>query len=49
MEGTCRLVGQGRVGIAGVNQDQLVPFQFDGVPFERLGHRELFRELAGKA
>jgi hypothetical protein len=25
-----------------------MPFQFDGVFFERLGRRELFRELAGK-
>src|SRR6266481_9729340 len=41
--------GEGRVGITGVDQDQLVPFQFDGVPFECLGYREVFRELAGKA
>src|SRR2546429_4371239 len=33
-----------RVGITGVDQDQLVPFQFDGVPFDCLGHRELARE-----
>src|SRR6266850_1500587 len=26
-----------------------MPFQFDGVSFERLGRRELFWELAGKA
>src|SRR5260370_41995894 len=41
--------GQSRVRITRVDQDQLVPFQLDGVSLKRVGHRELFRELAGKA